>query len=434
MSLNDIVNVVITSEIAQVTRQGFGVPLILTPHTEFAERVRVYTSLAGLVSDGFGSTTPAYKAAAALFSQSPRPPRVKVGRRANLPTHKFTLTPVAKNTHVYRVTISGVTFSYTSDADATATEIVTGLSAAINHESTGSSDAAATGTTTLILTADSAGLWLDLVADAADFGIACDHADAGIAADLTAVALEDDDWYGLVTTFNSAAEIAAAAAWVETKTKLYAAASSDTGIIGSGTSDVATTLKTAAYARTAAFYHPQNGVFADAAWLGRCLPLTPGSETWKFKTLAGVPAVALTPTQRTNAKGKRAAVYTTIGGINMAEEGVTASGEYIDVVRFRDWLGSRMQEDVFALLARSSKVPFTDSGIAGIESVVRGVLDEGVKAGGLSPSPEPTVSAPLASAVSSSDRAARTLPGVQWSARLAGAVHIVDPLQGVISV
>lgn len=65
-----------------------------------------------------------------------------------------TLTPTAQNTTRYAVFINGVEYAYTSDADATAAEIVTGLSSAING---GTVPVTASGSTTLILTADVAG-------------------------------------------------------------------------------------------------------------------------------------------------------------------------------------------------------------------------------------------------------------------------------------
>lgn len=430
MSLNSIVSVVITSATAAVTRRGYGVPLILSATALFAERVRTYEELADLVSDGFATTSPEYKAAAAFFAQSPRPEKVKVGRRALLPTQRYTLTPTVANSHEYAVTIDGTEYTYTSDANATATEICDGLRAA----AAAVVGVTLSGTTTFIATASTAGTWFSVEASSDDFAIACDNADPGVATDLAAILLADSDWYGIVSTHKSAAEIAAIAAWVESNERLFCAASSNTDIIGVGAGDVATTLKTAAYARSWVLYHPDPGEFADAAIMGRCLPLTPGSETWKFKTLAGISAVTMTPTEQTNARGKRAMIYTTVAGLNITEEGVTASGEFIDVVRFRDWLKSRMQEDVFALLARSQKVAFTDQGVAGIESVVRAVLSEGIAAGGLDSDPETYgVTVPAVADVSLANRASRTLPDVKWRARLAGAVHSAE-LAGVISV
>lgn len=49
----------------------------------------------------------------------------------------LTLTPTAANATVYTITIDGLSFSYTSDADGTVAEIVAGLVAAINAGQTG---------------------------------------------------------------------------------------------------------------------------------------------------------------------------------------------------------------------------------------------------------------------------------------------------------
>lgn len=431
MALSDIVNVLISSETTQVTRAGFGKALILSPHALFDDLVRTYSQPADMVLDGFATTSPEYKAASALFAQSPRPSSVKVGRRANKPTLRYTLTPVVANAKAYKIKLRGVEYSVTSDADATATEICDALRTALGSPS----GITLGGTTTLTLTASAAGGWFDVEVDPATFASACDNADPGLAADLAAILLFDNDFYAVVSTHKSAAEIAAIAAWAEANGKLFCAASSNTDIIGSGSGDVATTLKTAAYARSWVLYHPAPGAFADAAIMGRCLPLDPGSETWKFKTLAGIPATKLTPAQRTNALGKNAMVYLTVGGVNITEEGKVAAGEFIDVIRFRDWVAARLQEDVFALLARSDKLPYTDAGGQGLASVVEGVLTEGVLAGGFSSDPgrEPVVTVPLVADQPSADRLARKFGNVRWRAFLAGAVHSVQ-INGTISV
>jgi hypothetical protein len=95
---------------------------------------------------------------------------------------------------------------------------------------------------------------------------------------------------------------------------------------------------------------------------GRVLPLDPGSETWKFKTVAGVTPDVYTDTQRVNLKNRNANYYYTVAGVNIVTEGVVADGEFIDVIRFRDWIASHMAEGVFGALASANKVPFTDEG------------------------------------------------------------------------
>jgi hypothetical protein len=96
------------------------------------------------------------------------------------------------------------------------------------------------------------------------------------------------------------------------------------------------------------------------------------------------------------------------------------------VTRFVDWLQARLRERLIGLLANNAKVPFTDAGIALVVAEIRAQLQQGVAVGGLAESPAFTISAPLASDVSSVDRAARTLPDVTFSARLAGAIHAIE--------
>lgn len=447
MSTDRVVQVHITRETQQVSQAGFGTPLILSAHDLFDDLVREYTDLAGMVTDGFTSSTPEYKAANAIFAQSPRPPKLKIGRRAtSAPLLSFTLVPVVKNDTEYLVVVNGRKYTVTSDSSALASDIVAGLVSAINGDAATDGIVTASGSDKLVLTADARGGWFDVDADLSLFSVVCDHADEGpspggsetgasVADDLAAIMLVDDDWYGLVSVFKSEDEIVSIASWAEANGKLFVVASSNTDILGSGDTDVASGLKASAYDRTTLWYHRYPGEFLDAALLGNRLPRTPGSDTWKFKTLAGVTADKLTPTHRSNALGKNAGIYTTIGGVNKTEEGVVASGEFIDNIRFLDWVAARQAEGVFGLLARSEKVPYTDAGGQAMGSIVRGVLDEGVANGGFSDDPglEPTVTVPRASEQSQTDRLARHFPGIKWVAYLAGAVHSAR-VEGTVTV
>jgi hypothetical protein len=378
-----------------------------------------------MISDGFTVDDPEYKAAAALFAQSPRPSKVLVGRRTRLPTMGWKITPDVKNATKYSVIIGSVEYAFTSDANATIAEILAGLKAAINaatatHGLTADDSSA----THLALTASVAGAWKRVtVNDINLLGIEQSHADAGIASDLADIWLVNKEWYALLSTTSSAAEIAAAAAWVETNKRLFVVASQDSGILGSGAGDIASTLKASAYARTAVLFHPDNGAFADASWDGKCLPLDPGSETWMYKTLAGVPVVELTPGQVSNAEAKKANVYVTVGGVNITMPGWTAAGEWVDITRGIDWLAARMQERTFKTLANAKKVPFTQKGIGILENDVRAQLEEGVGQGMLD---SYTVTPPAIGSVSASDKAARTLRNMRFAGVLAGAIHQLE--------
>lgn len=445
MALADIVTVNITVAALLAQAAGFGLPLILGRSQRFTpELTRSYTSLAGMVSDGFATTDEEYLAAQAVFAQEPRVPRVMVGRRTRATALLFDLVPVVVNSKAYKVTVNGTDVTFTSDGTATVTEITAGLKSAIDALSVAGLTTTDNGGTTgkLRLTQGTAAANLRVVvADPALLGLEVVQADGGIASDLADVLLENGSWYGVTVPTPSTAEAVALAAYVETLEKVAVLATQDTRVVtvaaatdaGLGSSGTAAQrCKTAGYARTAFLYHPNNGQQAGAAWLGRCSPFDPGSETWAFKKLSGVDTVVLTDTQETNAKAKNANVYVLVASVPVTLPGKVAAGEFIDVVRFRDWLRANLQIDVFNLLATARKVPFTDGGIAQLEGIVRARLANGVSVGGIDPGTV-VVTVPKAADVSSQDRAARNLTGIAWSCRLAGAVHAVT-LTGTITI
>lgn len=83
--LNDIVIVNISRETTAISQAGFGVIAIIsefstTKTTTVFDRYRYYASLAEMTSDGWGVYDPEYKAAQIIFSQSPKVPRIMIGR------------------------------------------------------------------------------------------------------------------------------------------------------------------------------------------------------------------------------------------------------------------------------------------------------------------------------------------------------------------
>lgn len=165
------------------------------------------------------------------------------------------------------------------------------------------------------------------------------------------------------------------AAAVQTRDKIAMLASDDADIIDVTdaldsplTGSIAAQVKGNAYSQTAVLYSAQatgdytgttKDKYPDAAWLGRVLPLTPGSETWAFKTLAGIVADALTTTQRNNATDKHANIYVTAGGVSQTRFGTTGEPEFLDVIRFVHSLKSDMTARIHTRLVNLDKIPFT---------------------------------------------------------------------------
>jgi hypothetical protein len=256
-------------------------------------------------------------------------------------------------------------------------------------------------------------------------------ADPGIATDLDAILLEDKDFYGVLLDSNSAAEITPAETWTEANKKLMVVQSPDTAIKSAGsTTDIFYTSKASAFFRTTGLFHDSIGTnWIAAGIVGNRFVAKPGSDTWAFKTVAGIRAVILTDTERNAVLGKNGNVYITIAGRNMIYAGLdgkgakTFGGEWIDVVRGIDDTRSKVQLGVFGSIStQPDKLPLTDAGI----DVVRGVIDaELARKVADNFLVSYTISMPLAADLSPTDRANRHLAGVEFSAVLAGAIHAV---------
>lgn len=130
--LDSVVSVSITANTANPTRAGFGTPGLIAyfPTSVFPERVRAYTSLTGMVSDGFAVSDPAYLMASALKNQNPSVSGWKVCRKALPSSQSIRITPTVTTAgEVLSITVNGTEVSYTILAGASVATICTALAA-----------------------------------------------------------------------------------------------------------------------------------------------------------------------------------------------------------------------------------------------------------------------------------------------------------------
>lgn len=437
-SLDSIVSVTITATTTTPSRAGFGTPLIAAFHTVFAGRVRSYGSTAAMVADGFLATDPVVRAATAMFSQNPRPPTIKIGRRASAFSQSINLTPTdTTEGFVYTFSVVSpdgtvIAVTFTNGAAETVATIVTALTALF----TAIGDLTAVDNVTdLDLDADIAGELFDVqIAAASRQGVDLLDitADPGLTADLAAIRLEDADWYGLALDSNSKAEIAVATAWAEAETLIFAPNSADAEVLDDTAGNIAETLEAAAFGRTFLMWSGKVLSYAGAAWLGKQLPTDPGSSTWALKTLAGLTVDALTDTEIAALESNNANHYTSVASVNITRQGTTADGDFIDIQRTIDALTARIQEDVFAVLVNLPKLPYTNASVTTVKGTVRGSI-RAFQPDGISTEVDITVTAPLVEDIAVADRANRILPDVEFTAQLAGAIHKVN-IQGVLTI
>lgn len=450
MSLDNVVKVNITRQTKLPTRAGFGTPLIIDQNVVQTNRVDTFEDVAAMITAGFGSADQAVLAANALKAQNPNIPQFKVGRRdADVAkVLNVTVTNVTPATS-YIVTINGTPFEFVSGGSPTVATIITGLDALINAgaEPVTSLD----NTTDMDLTADVAGEDFSLVLSA-DLAFTTTTPNKNIVTELVEIRNADDDFYFILSTDRTVKAILDLAQTVETIIKLYGFATDEADsrdlAPASDTTSIFGQLNALNLDRTFGVWHDNPDLYAASRWVGTQAPKNAGESTWKFKDASGLTAVNLTPTQFNNITGpndavhKNANVYTTVGGVDIFEEGLVFSGEFIDTIRGTDELSARIQEGVFGTLLNNDKIPFTNGGIALMKKPVQDALD--AKTGGATPflasgedadgtNLSPTVTAPDISAVPVAERAARFLDKLDFTARYAGAIHKTD-IDGTISV
>lgn len=438
MPLDDLVKIAISASSVTPTQEGFGTILIAAqkcPAT-MTSRTRLFSSLTEMTDAGFSTSHPAYKAAQRMKSQNPSLPNWKVGRRNNNLTQSIRLTCTsAVQGDVYSLRVNNTAVTYTVPGAATTTSVATALEALI--EAVAGVDSVASTNTITITATGGAGELVNISEWSTNIQLQDITTDpgssTGLLHDLDAILAFDKDWYGLVLDSNSEAEINVAAAFVESNRKLFVPNSSDFGCEDVAvTTDVMSDVKAAAYTRTGVLYSRSELLsYSGAAWMAKQFTQDPGSDTWKFKTLAGITVDTLSAAARAAILGKNGNIYTATSGVNITEEGKSGSGEWLDVTRFVDWLRARMQFLVFSALVNNSKIPFTDAGVDLIGSLLKQALDEGVTVGGLAAGTT-SVTFPKVAAIAQADRAARKLSGGRFSGRLAGAIHELD-IDGTIN-
>lgn len=435
-SLNDIVNVQIALQTASVQRGDFGTPMIVGPLMSFAERVRIYTELDAAIADDLPPSI--LTALTDCFSQTPRPRQVKVGRRA---VSKGVVTITPANLTTYTITFTGTSpevYTFTSDASATAAEIATGLALAITSDTNETVTATAVGNTVELVWISQTNLQGIALGANLDWGTISPLAGGtAVADDLAAIKDADNSWYGLVMSERVDATILAAAEWVEANEKLFITASANADILTPGvTTDLVSTLKNTRYFRTAILYHANAATeYPDAAWAGRVFTIQPGAETWALKQLASITPSVLTATQRNTVFTKGGNLFEFYQTqIALTAPGKTAAGEWIDVIRGRDWLKDLIQTNLAQMMINRNKVPYTDAGIQLCATNLRKSLQQAVTVGYIAPDevdangktvPGFVITVPLSQEIDAVVKASRVLT-LEFAARLAGAIHVIN--------
>lgn len=454
--ITQVVTVSVALETAALSPATFGRMCILGPN---AAADTVYTSLAGMISDGFATTDQEYiEAASALAQSSETGRRVTdwlVGRRSATVAQVDTLTCVYDAAGTYTVTLAGKGIATTvigpvsavTDSDGTATAIAAAINgSAFAPRVTALASGGSSGA--LTVTSDQAGIpftcTVSVAGGSATFVRAATTANNGITEDLNALVAAGLTWYATVPCSRDARELVEAAAWHESATPSkimlgqHSQSASLTGAYDAGSpyADLPSELKALGYNRSGLLYHGTDSAGAAAAWAGARLPFDPGSQTWSLKTLVGITADALTSSQvgvltgtaALPQSGKNCNVYIPLNdSTSRVLRGMMASGRRIDEQRTIDMLQNGLETVVANLLLARGKVPFNNAGISEIVGVMQAYLaskQDGANAA-LDPEVPIQFTVPAASSISSTDKTNRILSGITATGRLSGAIESV---------
>ena len=406
--------------------------IVATETVEQADEIRTYTSLTA-VADDFATSDAEYKKASALFSQPLKPEKIKIGRRrsALAQVANIEVASVSDDTE-YKVILNGTEYSFTSGVSATANDIVDGLVSAIN----GGSDPVTPSDNgdNFDLTADTPGQSFDVTVTT-NLTFTTTTNNKGMADDISRAEQVDPAWYFLIITTSLDLDILEAAKSIESSIKLFFYETNSADVKNNVANNIAAQVSAKGYDRTVQVYISTSTDEADAAWVGGQAPKSPGSITWKFKTLKGVTVDDLTSTEKANLEANNVNYYTPIGGQSIMQQGVCSSGEFIDIMRGTDWIHARIEENVYAALVNQDKIPFTNAGIDVIKSKIKQILLKAVGLGILvdEPARPLKVSAPDITLISANDKTTRLLQNVTFEGFYAGAIHKVK-IQGYLNI
>ena len=258
-------------------------------------------------------------------------------------------------------------------------------------------------------------------------------------------AMETDGWYVVCPVGLPNTDLAGIAAYIEKQEKMMLY--NETAFFGAGTGGTNTPTVSSIYTRSGGIFAKESsgqeaanvpaanlyGMAAGfaAVWLSH----QSGSETAAYKQIRGVYPSTLSIDERTALADANLSFFVTIANKNVTMIGKVLAGEWLDIIRFRDWIKNDIQLRLVNLFLTGQKIPYVDGGITMVQNCIEAALKEGQLIGGIAPDEYDEdgnetlgfeVNVPTASSVAPTVRAARLLPDVSFRARLAGAIHVVE--------
>lgn len=179
------------------------------------------------------------------------------------------------------------------------------------------------------------------------------------------------------------------------------------------------------YSRTVLFYYTatEDVPVPVAALVGEIGGLEPGSYTVNNLILKGLTPYELSDLDINAIHNLGGITFIMAAGDGVCSEGKVASGEYIDIVDGNDYIKQQLEYKTQKVFNTNLKVPYTNVGIALLESAAIGVMQDALNKGIVD---EYEVKYALREEVSATDRAARNYFGGNIKYAMQGAIHYIE--------
>lgn len=436
---------------------NLGATLFVTTNMAFKGRMEGFSSIEGVrAHEGITTTSNAYKGLRTGFQQTGAAVPVYLGRRK---ADSVTLTPRVAANITYSFNVSpftvadyedevegGYTITASPVGTATPAEVVTALLADIAAQNTnaGIAGITATGTDTIVITPeDGYEIVLTQVTNLDESYVTTENA-----ADLISAIYEENvkDWYFFTCDDHDQAFIMDVAAEIEASEssdypKQYRTTVADANVLTALTDPAVDTLgllRAANYNRThAEWSHLAEDIFPEVGATVYQGQFFPSTTTWKFMSNLTANAARdlvtgkrLSPNKQGYIKARNGSWIGEGRGVDFMHGGQTAGGEWVDVIRGKDWLNDAIETRLltFFINRTGSKVTFNNDDLRTIEGVINGVLKEAVDRKIL----RGYIPARVPANITFTDQANRLLRDVAWTGYLAGAIHYVT-VSGVLT-
>lgn len=454
------------------------------PFSHGADRIRYYSSLAGVEAD-FATTTEAWKMANAFFAQTPRATTMAIAKAFTTAQAGFmvggnlgTISAFnAVSDGEFSITIdgtqadiTGLDFSLDADLDAVATRIQSALQAVATGGFTSATAVNSNGQ--ILITSGTTGAlskvsFLSTIATPTGTdisGATLLNARQGVATSTDGYTPTDIAGeialigeastcsgrfvyaWALEASYRDTADQVTASGALQAKTAILGLVSNSlTALDPASTTDIGFLTNASGDFRTFTFWSDQPDEYPEVALLSYALHVNYANVnstiTTKFKDLFGITPSAITESELTVLQAKRYNVLTRVGNTSRTvRDGTEAHNDwFIDDLINLDNFKEELQVAVYNVFLREKKVPYTEGGVSLLRLAIRQicvlyvlngtfaerrVLDT-TREAGFRVDPAFSISNTPLENIPVADRAGRIGPPFTVDANLAGAIHEV---------